>query len=140
MRRHWEEEVQHAAKPLEKSPAVVFLAVFTLGLALASASGLFRDSSRYGQALLPVSIGSPPSSASCPACPKHAPAARASGVRTLLFHLSPRRGRAPQNRQASERIAEAPAKQGGSTSALSGSCFSASDLNFPELNLFKPLL
>jgi hypothetical protein len=139
MKRHWE-EVQQAAKPLGKSPAVVFLAVFTLGLALASASGLFRDFSRYGQALLPVSTGSPLTSASCPACPKHTPAARASGVRTLLFHLSPRRGRAPQNRQASERIAEAPAKQGGSTSALTGSCFSAPEINFPEMNLFRPLL
>ncbi len=139
MKRHWE-DIQLTANLLGRSPAALFLAVFTLGLAVASATGLHRDLSRSGPALLPDSINPPPTAAACPACPRHAPAARSSGVRTLLFHLSPRQGRTPQSRQASVRLAELPAKQGGSTSAATDSCFSAPDLNFPELNLFKPLL
>jgi hypothetical protein len=139
MKRLWE-ELRYTARLIGRSPAVVFAALFTLGLAIVSATGWSSNPYRSGTELLPSPVIAPADAKAGSLCPKHAPTARSSGVRTLLFHRSPRRERPVQSRLDGERTAVVAEKQGGSASGDSNNCFSIQDLRFPELNIFKPLL
>lgn len=139
MKRLWE-ELRYTARQMGKSPAVVFAALFTLGLAIVSAAGWSSNPYRSGPELVASPAIAAANAKAGSLCSKHAPTARSSGVRTLLFHRSPRRERPVQSSLAGEKTAVVSEKQGSSASGASDTCFSIQDLRLPELNLFKPLL